>query len=60
MKTLYNWGSPQAHTDAFVKALEEFHREHPDEVRPFEDLDREAQRAIIARQVEIYSQVSRA
>jgi len=58
--TLYNWGNPQAHTDAFVKALEEFHRDHPDEVRQFVDLDREAQRAIIARQVEIYSQVSRA
>ena len=50
------WGDPEGHTAAFVKALEEFHREHPNESRPFHELDREAQRAILARQVEIYQE----
>jgi ABC-type Fe3+/spermidine/putrescine transport system ATPase subunit len=49
-----SWGNPKAHTEAFVKALEEFHRQHPEERRPFQDLEREQQRVILARQVELY------
>lgn len=52
------WGNPKEHTEAFVKALEEFHREHPEECRPFQDLDRELQRTILARQVELYRESS--
>ena len=52
-----SWGNPEEHTRAFVKALEEFHREHPEEHRPFKDLDRELQRVIMARQVEIYQEL---
>lgn len=50
------WGNPEEHTRAFVQALEEFHRDHPEEHRPFQDLEYEKQRVILARQVEIYSQ----
>jgi hypothetical protein len=50
------WGDPEGHTAAFVKALEEFHREHPNEHRAFYELDPEAQRAILARQVELYQE----
>ena len=50
------WGNSEAHTAAFIRALEEFHREHPEESRPFEELEREQQRAILARQVELYQE----
>ncbi len=56
----FSWGNPEQHTAAFVKALEEFHRQHPDESRPFQELEYDLQRVILARQVEIYQEAKSA
>lgn len=52
------WGSPTQHTEAFHQALEEYRREHPDDTRPFHELELEPRTFILARQVEIYREMN--
>lgn len=48
------WGNPDVHTEAFRRALAEYREQHPEDKRPFEDLEREPRTFIFRRQVEIY------
>jgi hypothetical protein len=51
------WGNPEEHTKAFREALAEYRREHPEDQREFYELDREPRTLILARQVQIYSEI---
>jgi hypothetical protein len=48
------WGNPSQHAEAFQAAIAEYREHHPDDLRPFHELEREPQSFILARQVEIY------
>jgi hypothetical protein len=48
------WGNPREHAEAFEAAMTEYREQHPDDLRPFHELERELQSLILARQVEIY------
>ena len=55
--TTVAWGNVKEHSEAFVRALEEFHQKHPEDRRSFEELERDLQSAILARQVELYQEL---
>ena len=52
-----NWGNPDQHTEAFKRAWNEYRETHPEDLRPFYELEREPRTAVLARQLEIYREL---